>query len=135
MPLVVDASVALAWCFRDEESDYATRVLRRLAEDTAVVPGLWLLEIANGLLAGERRSRLSEAEVMQVRGMLADLPITVDASTLDEALGPVLDLARAHNLSAYDAVYLALAMREGLPLATLDERLQAAATAVGVRLT
>ncbi len=71
---------------------------------------------------------------MQVRGMLAGLPITVDASTLDEALGPVLDLARAHNLSACDAVYLALAMREGLPLATPDQGLRAAATAVGVQL-
>ncbi len=134
MPLVVDASVTLSWCFRDEQSDYATGILRLLADDTAVAPGLWPLEVANGLLAAERRGRLSTAEVLQIRGMIADLPITLDESTLDEALGSVLNPARAHSLSTYDAAYLALAMREGLPLAMLDEKLRAAAKDVGVHL-
>ncbi len=134
MPLVLDASVTLSWCFRDEQSDYAAHVLRLLADDIAVVPGLWLIEVANGLLVAERRGRLSAADVAQVRGMLSDLPVTLGELTLDEALGSVLDLARAQGLSTYDATYLELAMREGLPLATQDGQLQSAAVRLGVRL-
>lgn len=134
MPLVVDASITLSWCFRDEQSEQAARVLRLLAADTAVVPGIWLLEVANGLLAAERRGRLSAADVAHVHGLLSDLPVTVGDLTLDEALGSVLDLARTQGLSAYDAAYLELAMREGLPLATRDDELRSAAVRLGVRL-
>lgn len=134
MAFVLDASVALAWHFEDEASAYADRALERLREDDAVVPAIWPLEIANGLLAAERRGRLSAADVAQAHGLLSDLPIGVNALTLQVALGPVLDLARAQGLSTYDAAYLELAMREGLPLATEDEALRAAARRVGVPL-
>jgi predicted nucleic acid-binding protein len=134
MSLVVDASITLAWCFRDEQNAYAHRMFRRLEDESAVVPGVWLLEIANGLVIAERRGRLSRAEVAEVRGVLEDLPITWQELTLDVALGPVVDLARAQGLSAYDAAYLELAMREGVPLATQDEALRAAAQRVGVPL-
>ena len=134
MPFVMDASVTLAWCFRDEENAYAHRVFRRLDDDPAVVPSIWLLEVANGLLVAERRGRFSRAEVAEVDGVLADLPITWHELSLDLALGPVLELARAQGLSTYDAAYLDLAMREGLPLATQDEALRAAAQRVGVPL-
>ena len=134
MPFVLDASVALAWSFRDEQNAYAHRMLRRLEDDPAVVPVVWLLEVANGLLVAERRGRLTAADVAQVYGTLADLPIEWSDLTLDQALGPVLDLARAHGLSAYDAAYLELAMREGLQLATQDEALRAATQRVGVPL-
>lgn len=134
MPFVLDASVALAWSFRDERNAYAHQALRRLEDDAALVPAVWMLEVANGLLVAERRGRFTAADVAQVYGVLADLPIEWSALTLDQALGPVLDLARAHGLSAYDAAYLELAMREGLPLATQDEALRAAAQRVGVPL-
>ena len=134
MPFVLDASVALAWSFRDEQNAYAHRMLRRLEDDPAVVPVVWLLEVANGLLVAERRGRFTAADVAQVYGTLADLPIEWSDLTLDQALGPVLDLARAHGLSAYDAAYLELAMREGLPLATQDEALRASSQRVGVPL-
>ena len=134
MPFVLDASVALAWSFRDERNAYAHRVLRRLEDDPALVPAVWMLEVANGLLVAERRGRFTAADVAQVYGVLADLPIEWSDLTLDQALGPVLDLARARGLSAYDAAYLELAMREGLPLATQDEALRAAAQRVGVPL-
>jgi len=134
MPFVLDASVALAWSFRDERNAYAHRVLRRLEDDPALVPTVWMLETANGLLVAERRGRFTAADVAQVYGTLADLPIESSDVTLDQAMGPVLDLARAHELSAYDAAYLELAMREGLPLATQDAALQAAAQRVGVAL-
>ncbi len=134
MPFVLDASVALAWSFRDEQNAYAHRVLRRLEDDPAVVPAVWLLEVTNGLLVAERRDRFSAADVANVHSVLADLPIEWSDLALDQALGPVLDLARTHALSAYDASYLELAMREGLPLATRDAALQAAAKRVGVSL-
>ncbi len=132
MPFVLDASVALAWSFRDEQNAYAHRMLRRLADDPALVPVVWLLEVANGLLGAERRGRFTTADVANVYGTLADLPIEWSDLTLEQALGPVVDLARAQGLSAYDAAYLELAMREGLPLATLDAALVAAAERVGV---
>jgi predicted nucleic acid-binding protein len=134
MPFVLDASVALAWSFRDERNAYAHRVLRRLEDDPALVPAVWMLEVANGLLVAERRGRFTAADVAQVYGVLADLPIEWSDLTLDQVLGSVLDLARAHKLSAYDAAYLELAMREALPLATQDAALQAAAQRVGVSM-
>lgn len=134
MPFVLDASLALAWHFEDEVSEYADLVLDRLGEDPAVVPSLWALEIANALVIAERRGRLSPAEVARVAGLFLEVPISIHEVTLQSALGPVLDLAREHGLTAYDAAYLELAMREGLVLATEDMALRAAAERTGVPL-
>ena len=134
MPFVLDTSVTLAWSFRDEQSAYSYRVLRRLDDDSALVPPVWLLEVANGLLMAERRGRVSAEDRATILGDLAALPIESSDLTVEQALGPVLDLARAHNLSAYDASYLELAMRESVPLATEDDDLHAAAVRVGVSL-
>ena len=134
MPFVVDASVALAWQFEDEASEYADRVLERLREDRAAAPSIWPLEVANALLVAERRGRLSPAKVARAVELLLELPISIHDVAAELVLGAVLDLARAHGLSAYDAVYLELAMREGLPLATQDEALRAATQRVGVPL-
>lgn len=134
MAFVVDASVALAWHFEDEPSDYADRVLEQLRQDGAVVPAIWLLEIANGLVIAERRKRLSAAKLARAVELTIELPVFISEAEAQVALGPVLDLARAHNLSAYDAAYLELAMREGQPLATEDAALRAAAERVGVAL-
>lgn len=90
--------------------------------------------MANGLLVAERRGRFTAADVAQICGTLADLPIERSDLTLEQGLGPVLDLARVHELSAYDAAYLELAMREGLPLATQDADLREAAARAGVPL-
>ncbi len=134
MALVLDASVALAWCFEDEASAYADRVQERLIHDAALVPAIWGLEVANALRIGERRRRLAWADVLRFVGMVCDLPIMVDNPLVPRDLGPVLALARAHDLSSYDATYIELAAREGLPLATQDSRLQSTAKRVGVRL-
>ena len=130
MPFVVDASVALAWCFEDEATPQTEAVLDRLSHDTAVVPSLWELEVSNVLLAGERRDRLTESQSARFVALLAQLPILVDTASVD--VGAVLAAGRQHLLTAYDAAYLVLAEREGVPLATLDARLRAAAQAVGV---
>jgi predicted nucleic acid-binding protein len=130
---VLDASVTLAWAL-EEANDYSDRIFGRLSDETAVVPNIWALEVANGLLVAERGGRVTGAEVTRVRGILGDLPITADSASFDLALGPVLILARTHDLTAYDASYLELAMREGHPLVTVDRDLRAAALAAGVPL-
>jgi predicted nucleic acid-binding protein len=129
---VVDSSVAVAWCFPDEQDAYSQAILDALASKKAFVPYLWHLEVANTLLVGERRKRSTQANTVAWLGFLAHLPITVDEETKLHAFGDITNLGRSQNLSAYDAAYLELAMRRGLPLATLDEKLKAAAKAVGV---
>lgn len=129
---VLDGSLALAWYFADEASPYADAVAQGLATREAVVPMLWRLEIANALVVGERRRRSTQAQAAAFVARLERLPIVVDDQTDARAWGETLRLARAHTLSAYDAAYLELAMRLGLPLASLDGQLLAASAAVGV---
>ena len=129
---VVDCSLALAWCFPDEKADYPQAVLDSLAETAAIVPALWHLEIGNALLMGERRKRCTAADILKWLSFLSTLPITVDDETISRAWNDVMDLAREHNLSVYDASYLELALRRSLPLATLDIPLKKAALAAGV---
>lgn len=131
---VLDGSITMAWYFQDERNDYADAVRDGMDRSQAVVPSLWPLEVANTVVMGERRKRSTPAQAATWLGFLGVLPIVVDGETTARAWGETLGLARAHNLSAYDAAYLELAMRRGLPLATLDEKLKAAAAAVGVSL-
>ncbi len=134
MSFVIDASVALAWCFADEDSDVADAALGRLNTEEALVPAIWPLEVANGLRTAERRGRLDRADMARVRELLISLPIQVEAIDVDVALGEVSDLARNLDLTAYDAAYLALAARRGLALATIDESLKRACNIAGVKL-
>ena len=129
---VLDVSVTMAWFFTDETDAYAEAVEDSLAHAGAIVPTLWPLEVANTLVVGERRKRSTEAQAATWLSYVRALPITLDDETATRAWGDTLNLARTHQLSAYDAAYLELAMRDGLPLATLDERLAKAAGAVGV---
>jgi predicted nucleic acid-binding protein len=130
--LVLDGSVTLAWSLGDESSEYAQSVFSTLVTRRALVPSVWLLEVANGLLMAERRNRTTQAETAEIIAVLRSLPIAVEGGTLERALGDVLHTGRTHGLTAYDAAYLELAMRQGLPLATLDDRLSRAAAAAGV---
>jgi predicted nucleic acid-binding protein len=131
---VLDASSVLAWCFEDEGGPEADALIDKVVAEGAVVPGLWFLEIANGLVSGERRRRIKPAESAAFVTMIEVLPIDADAATGHRALHETLSLAREHRLSAYDAAYLELAMRLGLPLATDDRSLAAAARHAGVVL-
>jgi predicted nucleic acid-binding protein len=132
--LVLDASITMTWCYPDENSGYAYRVLDALEKGHALVPSLWAVEIANAVVVGERRKRLTAADTAQFFELLRGLTIETDMFTASRALGDTLQLARTHGLSAYDATYLELAMRERVVLATLDERLKNAALAVGVSI-
>jgi len=131
---VLDNSIVMAWSFEDESDEFADAVLDRLAHDRAVVPAIWSLEVVNALLMGERRKRCTEAETIKWTGLLASLPIVVNGETNVHAWSDTLGLARGHNLTAYDAAYLELAIRRGLPIATIDRKLKVAAESIGVAL-
>ena len=131
---VVDASSVLAWCFEDEGGPEADALIDKVATEGADVPGSWSLEVANGLVAGERRGRIKAAESAAFIAMLEELPIAADPASGARALHETMSLAREHRLSAYDAAYLELAMRLGVPLATADRALATAATRAGVVL-
>ena len=131
---VLDTSTTMAWCFEDESSPYADKVLEQLEENTAIAPDIWPLEVSNVLVVAERRKRMTKADSVRFQELLQELPIQVEISTPQRIFGPVLDLAREQNLSTYDASYLDLAMRTGLPIATLDDALKQAATRCGIAL-
>lgn len=131
---VLDCSVALAWCFPDEKADYPQSVLEALIGTPAIVPGLWPLEVANCLLVGERRKRCTQSDTTTWLSFLRSLPISIDPETSNRAFSDGMNLARSHRLSAYDGAYLELALRLGAPLATLDDKLRSAMTAVGISL-
>ena len=133
---VLDASVALRWLLDDPVSPYAERVKQLLIKGArATVPALWHLEMSNGLAVAERRSILSPANIDQALLHIEQIVSQrVDTSSAFVSTRQSLATARAFKLSAYDAVYLDLARHERLPLATLDERLRAAAAQAGVEL-
>ena len=131
---VLDGSVTMAWYFKDEMNNFANAVRDGMDRSQAIVPSLWPLEVANTVVMGERRKRSTTAQAATWLGFLGALPIVVDDETSARAWGDTLRLARAHNLSSYDAAYLELAMRRGLPLASLDAKLKAAAVTAGVSL-
>lgn len=129
---ILDGSVALSWYFKDEANPYADGVAASFPAWQAVVPTIWPLEIANAVLMGERRRRSTKAQAAKWFGYLTSLPIVIDEETGNRAWSDALNLARAHQLSAYDAAYLEIALRRGLGLATLDRKLKAAAAVLGV---
>lgn len=131
MPFVVDASIAAAWCLPDEFSVDADVALDRIACDSGLVPDLFWHELRHVLLAAERRGRIMMDHVSESLFWLRALPIGVYIADDDRA---VLALARRHKLTAYDAVYLTLALSLQCPLATLDGALMRAAQVVGVEL-
>ncbi len=132
MSFVLDNSVALAWCFEDEQSPAVMALLDRVTETGAVAPLLWPLEALNGLLVAERRRRLNAATRAALTAFLRELPIMLELDTAERAWGEAAQLAERFRLSVYDATYLELALRRRLPLASLDQGLGEAAGAMGV---
>ncbi|WP_203566499.1 type II toxin-antitoxin system VapC family toxin [Aestuariimicrobium ganziense] len=130
--MVVDASLAMAWCFEDERTPATDAALAEVVADGGVVPDLWGLEVANVLLTALRRKRITEARMAHLVELLESLPL--EHAETEPTISELIDLAERHSLSAYDAVYLSVAMREGLALGTLDQSLRAAATSAGVPL-
>ena len=136
MSFVLDNSVTMRWFFGDgnpQELAYAGKVLDAMKDAHAFVPVTWGLEVANVIAKAEAKALVTEARSGAFLEMLEGVDIEVDAATFAHALSDTLQLARRYKLSAYDASYLELALRLGLPLATLDEDLQKASKKAGVK--
>ena len=137
MSLVLDNSVAMLWLLPQSNPAgmaLADKVLTQLQNDGAMAPSLWTLEAANVIAKCQRLGKITQAQASAFVALLEGLGIAIDTSTSQRALHDTLDLARQFRLSAYDAAYLELALREQLPLATLDDDLQNAAREAGVVL-
>ena len=134
MSFVLDSSVALTWCFDDERMVATDALLDRVVESGATAPSLWPLEVLNALAMAERRSRIDATRRQRLGGFLGDLPVTIDVETASQAWAVTSQLATRFRITMYDAAYLELAQRLGLPLATLDQELRAAGGDLGVTL-
>ena len=131
---VLDASVAAAWMFEDEANEATDALLNALQDEGAHVPALWHLELSNLLLSAERRGRITAAQIARRFELIACLSIKTDVVGYQHAFEGLLNLARTHALTIYDATYLELAMRLGVPIATKDKALRTAAKNAGVKV-
>lgn len=131
---VVDCSIAMAWLFHDEATPRTADLLNRLTNETALVPAWWFIEITNVLAIAERKGRITPAQSDAFIADLDKLGIERDDAAPDRAFTHLLALCRTHKLTSYDAIYLDLAVRRNLPLATLDDDLRKTAKKLGVSL-
>ncbi|WP_299881623.1 type II toxin-antitoxin system VapC family toxin [uncultured Cocleimonas sp.] len=137
MAFVLDNSVSMRWLLastKKADQNYSEKVLKSMLDDEAYVPDLWHLEAANVLLSAKKRSEIDAGEIEIFISQLENLPIHTDSSTSKQAFNRTLALADAYKLSSYDAAYLELAIREGLPIATLDKDLRKAAKKAGIEI-
>ena len=131
---VIDCSVAMTWLFKDEVTAHTRAILDRLDTETALVPAWWFLELTNVIALSERKGRITPGDTAKFIGDVSKLDLEVDMESAERAFERLLPLCRTHKLTSYDAVYLDLAIRRQLPLASLDEPLRKAAKKVGVKL-
>lgn len=131
---IVDCSVSMAWLFADEATPATAELLERLAEERALVPSWWFLEVTNVLALAERNGRITSDDSAEFIANISVFDLEVDTESVDRVFDYLLPLCRAHQLTSYDAVYLELALRSQLPLATLDEQLRRAAKSLGIEL-
>jgi len=131
---VIDCSVAINWVMPDERNEGVDRLLDRVIEQGGAVPPLFRVEVGNALLTGLLRNRITPDFLGRAVGRLGELPLHADARGADFVWTTCVDLATTYDLTLYDAVYLELALRLRLPLATLDKKLAGAAENAGVAL-
>lgn len=134
---VLDNSIAMRWLLasnKKADQNYSEQVLLSLKENQAYVPNLWHLEAANVLLTAEKRDELTTGEIETFLLQLEALPIITDPSTHSQVFNHTIHIAQCYKLSSYDAAYLELAIREGLPIATLDKNLKKAAQKASVEI-
>ena len=130
-PFVLDASMTLSWAFENESTPFTVAVLKSLETVHAIAPALWAFEVASVLSTAERKGRMNVAAQAAFLERLRLLPVAIEHRPATWLAQQILPLARKYHLSAYDAAYLELAIREGLPLATLDDDLRRAAPEIG----
>lgn len=134
---VLDNSVSMRWLLESEKKSdqkYAESILKSMIDVDSLVPNLWHLEAANVLLGAEKRSEVDAGEIERFISQLENLPIYVDPLTSHQSFSRIMALSRIYKLSSYDAAYLELAIREGLPLATLDKDLRKAGIKANVEI-
>jgi predicted nucleic acid-binding protein len=131
MPFVLDASVTAVWAFSDESSPVAELADSRLDSDVGLVPRIWWYEIRNMLVVNERRQRITAADSVIFLQSLSGFPIEIAEGEDEQS---IFRFARLYRLSFYDAAYLELAQRHGIPLATHDRALQSVALSAGISL-
>jgi predicted nucleic acid-binding protein len=132
MSFVVDSSVAFSWCFEDERTPATRDLLEREGDSGATAPQHWPAEVLNGLMMAERRQRIDAQKRRRLANFLRDLPVTLDQETSGRLWGPTQEFAERFRLTVYDAIYLELAQRNRLALASIDRELCRAAQAVDV---
>jgi predicted nucleic acid-binding protein len=131
---VLDCAITMSWCFEDERNDYADEILETFGHRSATVPTIWPLEVANVLLMAKKNNRVTEIQSASFIDAIASLPIVIDQSTTSRAMHSIFSLAGQLNLTIYDAAYLELAIREKIPLLTLDKKLMKAAKKLEITL-
>lgn len=135
MPFIADASATLPWCFEDESTSWSEALFDRVSDgEILFVPSHWSIEVTNGLRTAERRGRMRLGLAEAFLHQLGSLSLHVDPAPRPDAAERLLLLSRKHRLTIYDAVYLELAMRLELELATLDGELISAALSENVKL-
>ncbi len=134
MHFVLDASIALSWCFSDEGTPKTINLLEKLETGSAMVPSIWFLEISNILVMAEKRKRISYGKIMEFFSLIEVLDIQVDSYSVDMSYKAIFSIAHKENLTSYDAAYVELAVRNGLPLAGKDIALLKAAKKQGVKI-
>lgn len=132
MSYVLDASIALSWCFQDEATATTDMLLEKAREEVIYAPVIWPLEITNVLLGAEKKNRITYAEMTLLIDLLQKLQIEIDEGAVFRSFTDILSLAHAEGLTSYDAAYLELALRKNLPLATKDKQLLRVAKSLGV---
>lgn len=131
---VLDCSITMAWCFEDESTKDTDAILENLNHATAIVPTIWSLEVANVLLMSKKRNRITETQSASFIDALSMLPIVIDPSTTSRAMHSIFTLVNQLDLTIYDGAYLELAIREKIPLITLDKTLIKAAKKLHIPL-
>ena len=129
---VLDCSLTMTWAFGDEATATSFTILDRLEVEAAVVPAHWFLEVTNVLAMAEKRKRITASKSAEFLTLLSTLDIQTDTETAERAFAHLLPLCRNHGLTSYDAAYLELAMRQQLPLASLDDDLRRSAKKLGI---
>ena len=130
--IAIDASASLAWSFRDQQTPALLKLADRVVEQGAIAPQLWPIEVAHVVIRAKRRSQISGQEQDAILAKLSSLDVVIDNQTASQIWQATIMLAIKHNLTVYDATYLELAVRQKLPLATLDSELIVAARAEGL---
>ena len=130
MSFVIDNSVVSGWLLESQASAYSDSIALRLQTSRAVAPPLLLLEYTNVLRTACKRQKIIATQAQEILAMLAKLPIDIDSTASNPA--QVFDLALRYDLTSYDALYLDLALRRSLPIATQDQALASAAVVAGV---